>query len=132
MIKTIIKETCIILLLCVAILLVLGIIFYEYIPISKVIPNKVTYTIPEEVKNELQTTPVDTETATQTIIYEVDSGDLKKYEKSGVLDKGKSNPFATYGSNNNTTNDNTVGNGNTSNSGNGNNNQNYFYNTVGK
>ncbi len=131
MIKTIIKETCFILLLCVAILLVLGIIFYEYIPISKVVPNKVTYTIPEEVKNELQTTPVDTETATQTIIYEVDSGDLKKYEKSGVLDKGKSNPFSTYSiSNDNTTNDNAVGNGSTSNNGNGN--QNYFYNTVGK
>lgn len=130
MVKTIIKETCIILLLCVAIVLVFGILFYEYIPISKVIPNKVTYAVPEEVKNELQTTPAGTETEMQTLIYEIDSSDLKKYEKSGVLDKGKSNPFASFGSNNNTTNDNTVG--NSSASENDNNKQNYFYNTVGK
>lgn len=130
MVKTIIKETCIILLLCVAILLVLGIVFYEYIPISKVIPNKVTYTVPEEVKNELDSTPQSSETTTQTLTYEIDSGDLKKYEKSGVLDKGKSNPFSVYSSgNDNTLIDNTVGNGG---NGKGNNNQNYFYNTVGK
>ena len=52
MVKTIIKETCIILLLIVAILLVLGIVFYEYIPITKVVPEKVSYTIPESVRNE--------------------------------------------------------------------------------
>lgn len=130
MVKTVIKELFIILLLCVAVLLVLGIIFYEYIPISKVVPNKVTYTVPDEVKNELQTTTQTTEPTTQTITYEIDSGDLKKYEKSGVLDKGKANPFSGYLPNNdNTITDNTAG---SSSDNKTNNSQNYFYNTVGK
>ena len=50
--KIIIKEICIILLLCIAVMLVFGIVFYEYIPISKVVPTKISYTIPENIKNE--------------------------------------------------------------------------------
>ena len=38
MLKTVIKEICILLLLSIAILLVLGIIFCEYIPICVKIP----------------------------------------------------------------------------------------------
>ena len=39
MFKTIIKETFIMLLLCVAIVLIFGIVFYEYIPVNKVVPK---------------------------------------------------------------------------------------------
>ena len=50
MAKSIIKELIIVLLLCLAIILVLGILLYEYVPVSKTIPNEVSYTTPEEVK----------------------------------------------------------------------------------
>ena len=53
MLKSVIKEIFIILLLSIAILLILGILFYEYIPINKVVPEKEAYTTPEEVKNEI-------------------------------------------------------------------------------
>ena len=53
MAKSIIKEIIIILLICLAIILVLGILLYEYVPISKTIPNEVAYTTPSDVKEEL-------------------------------------------------------------------------------
>jgi uncharacterized SAM-binding protein YcdF (DUF218 family) len=40
MFKSVIKEILIMLLLCVAIVLILGVIFYNYIPTNKAIPNK--------------------------------------------------------------------------------------------
>ena len=49
MAKSIIKEIIIALLLCVAIILVLGILLYEYVPITKTITNEVSYTTPENV-----------------------------------------------------------------------------------
>ena len=39
MAKTIIKEIIIMLLLCLAIILSLGILLYEYVPMTKTIPN---------------------------------------------------------------------------------------------
>lgn len=41
MAKSVIKEIIIVLLLCLAIILVLGILLYEYVPITKTIPNEV-------------------------------------------------------------------------------------------
>ena len=52
MTKSILKEIIIVLLLCLAIILVLGILLYEYVPMSKTIPNQVAYTTPEEVKHK--------------------------------------------------------------------------------
>ena len=49
MIKTVFKEIIIILLLCLAILLILSVLFYDYNPISKVVPNKIAYTVPENI-----------------------------------------------------------------------------------
>ena len=43
MVKSIIKEIIIMLLLCVAILLILGVLFYDYIPSNKVVPGKIAY-----------------------------------------------------------------------------------------
>ena len=53
MVKSILKEVFIILLLSIAILLILGILFYEYIPINRVIPEAEAYTTPENVLQEL-------------------------------------------------------------------------------
>ncbi len=128
--KIIIRETCIILLLCIAVILVLGIVFYEYIPITKVIPTKISYTVPENIKNELETENEVQELVTQTTIYEITTSDLKKYENIGIYDKGKSNPFAmpSQTNTNNTAVDNniTTGNDNT------NSNEEHLFNTVGK
>lgn len=39
--KSIIKEIFIILLLCIAVCLIFGVIFYDYIPTNKVVPSTV-------------------------------------------------------------------------------------------
>ena len=53
MAKKVIKEIIIMLLLCLAIILILGVLLYEYVPSNKIIPEEVSYTTPEEVKEEL-------------------------------------------------------------------------------
>lgn len=53
MVKSVLKEICIILLLSVAILLILGIIFYEYIPINQTVPTREAYVTSENVKAEI-------------------------------------------------------------------------------
>ena len=57
MAKNIIKEIIIVLLLAIAIILILGVLLYEYVPANKIIPEKVSYTTPENVKQELQIDP---------------------------------------------------------------------------
>lgn len=94
MIKTIIKETAIVLLLVIAIGLLLAIVFYDYMPTSKVIPAKVVaHELPNEVEEELKNTVVST---TENIVktYVITSKDLGAYESNDKYDKGKENPFA--------------------------------------
>ena len=96
MIKTFFKELIIILLLLICAGLVFGIAFYNYIPISKVVPNKVSYKVPENYKEELSS---DVETQTiknKTITYSIDGTDLKQYQSTGRLTEGKQNPFSSY------------------------------------
>ncbi len=52
--KSIIKEFIILLLLLVAILLVLGVFLYDYIPSNKVVPTIEQYQVPSSIKNELE------------------------------------------------------------------------------
>lgn len=101
MFKSIVKEIIIMILLCLAIILVFGILFYDEIPLSKVIPDKVSYTIPEEIKTELESDIAIDELQEQSINYTVSAQDLKQYEKSGVYDKGNPNPFQAYTSSGN-------------------------------
>lgn len=92
MAKNIIKEIIIVLLLTLAIILILGVLLYEYVPANKIIPEKVSYTTPENAKLELETdTNVDD---TQVIItYQIDSTDLNNYKKIHEYVPGKKNPF---------------------------------------
>lgn len=95
MAKTIIKELIIVLLLCLAIILVLGILLYEYVPIAKTIPNLVSYSTPQDVKQEL----LSSETVDENKIimtYEVDYTDLNNYKKIQDYKPGKANPFSSY------------------------------------
>ena len=48
MAKNIIKEIIIMLLLCLAIILILGVILYEYVPSNKILPEEVSYVTPKK------------------------------------------------------------------------------------
>ena len=94
MAKNIIKEIIIILLLILAIILILGVLLYEYVPVNKVIPEKISYTTPEKIQDELNTdSNVDD---TQIIItYQIDSTDLSNYKTTQDYVPGKKNPFSS-------------------------------------
>lgn len=120
MAKSIIKEIIIMLLICLAIILVLGILLYEYVPASKTMPNEVSYTTPSDVKEELLSS-ADVDDSQIIVTYEVNQDDLNNYKKVQNYKPGKANPFdsgETTDSSNatNTTN----GNSSTGNSNNGN------------
>ena len=129
MAKIIIKETGILLLLLVAIALILGILFYDYIPNNKTLPTKVeAYAFPEDIKEELNESLDNLE---QNIVrtYYIDSDDLSLYESKNDYDKGKANPFAITV----TTNTNTVTNNTTTNTiQNATNTSEYLNNKTGK
>lgn len=133
MAKTVIKEIIITLLLCLAIILVLGILLYEYVPMSKTVPTAVSYATPENVKKELATTDNVEDEVFQTS-YEITAQDLTNYKRVQDYKPGKANPFSSYesqSSGSNTTNNgsssgsssnggtssNETNNGNSSNSG---------------
>lgn len=123
--KSVLKEIIIILLLCCAICLILGVVFYDYIPTNKVIPSTVepyttSNTIKEEINQEI------TEFQKQTIVMEITDSDLKIHKQERSYDSGKINPFAKSSSETTNTEN---GGGNTT----GNTNQNpdskdYFFN----
>ncbi|MBR1802489.1 MAG: hypothetical protein IJ777_00705 [Clostridia bacterium] len=93
MAKAVIKEICIMLLLCIAILLILGVIFYEYIPSNKAVPNKLaTYATPENVQSEINEKVTELEKPEET--YEITSSDLNLYKQSHSYTSGKVNPFS--------------------------------------
>ena len=94
MAKSIVKEIIIALLLCLAIILVLAVVLYAYIPNNKVIPETVSYTAPEEVKDILAETDVDTSQVILT--YEVNGSDLSTAQKTNNYNPGKVNPFSSY------------------------------------
>ena len=95
MAKNIIKEIIIMLLLCLAIILVLGVLLYEYVPSNKVIPDEVSYTTPENIKEELSKSDgVDDEQVILT--YSIDATDLNNYERINTYVAGKPNPFSSY------------------------------------
>lgn len=93
MVKNIIKEIIIVLLLAIAIILILGIMLYEYIPANKVIPEKVSYTTPGNVQEELKSSE-DIENDEIVITYQIDSTDLNNFQKINEYVPGKKNPFS--------------------------------------
>ena len=110
--KNIIKEIIIFLLLTLAIILVLGVVLYQYVPTNKIIPETVSYTTPEKVKTELQTDE-NVDTSEVVVTYQIDSTDLSNYKRINEYVSGRKNPFASTG-----TQSSTCGTTDTSNSGN--------------
>jgi len=95
MAKTIIKELIITLLLCLFIILILGILLYDYAPMSKTIPNPVSYITPDEIIEELNSsTSIDENQLVLT--YEIDSTDLNNYKRIQDYKPGKTNPFSSW------------------------------------
>lgn len=125
--KSIIKELIIVLLLCLAIILILAILLYEYVPMSKTLPNQVAYTTPEDVKQELLTAS-DVDESQIVMTYEVNSDDLNNYKRIKDYNPGKANPFSSYetqtSESSSTTNGTTSNNGGTTTSSSGSNNSN--------
>ncbi len=94
MAKSIFKEILIILLVCVAIVLIMAVIFYNYIPTNKVIPAKVTaYQLPQNVEDIINETTIDSYN-TSGINYTIDDSDLTRYEATQSYNPGKADPFA--------------------------------------
>lgn len=128
MAKKIVKEIIILLLICLAILLVLSVLLYNFIPSNKVIPAEVTYQASEEIKTQLSEAAQSEQTEV-VLRYEVTSTDLKNYQKTNSYNAGKVNPFSSYSAStgeeennenlnnntNNTTNNNQTSNNSTSN-----------------
>lgn len=103
MAKSIMKELIIVLLLCLAIILVLGILLYEYVPMSKTIPNEVAYTTPEDIKQELLSSS-DIDESQIVMTYEINEEDLNNYKTIKNYKPGKANPFSSYETSGTTTN----------------------------
>lgn len=97
MAKSFIKELIIVLLLCLAIILLLGILMYEYVPNNKTLPNEVAYTTPSSVKEELLSSS-DVDDTQIIMTYEVNQDDLNNYKKVQDYKPGKANPFAASSS----------------------------------
>lgn len=96
--KTIIKESLIILLLCIIIALILAVIFYDYIPTNKIIPEQVSYSMPaelSEVQEELSNT-FNTDNEKVILTYEITEEDLTGYKQTKIYEAGKANPFDVY------------------------------------
>lgn len=95
MAKKVIKEIIIVLLLCLAIILLLGLLLYDYVPMAKVVPEPVSYVTPEEVQEELLSAGgVDESQIVMT--YQIDSTDLNNYKRIQDYKPGKTNPFSSY------------------------------------
>lgn len=93
MTKTIVKEIIIALLTCLAILLILSVAFYNFIPANKVVPEAVEYAPSKEIQTQLNTA-VEDNSKEIIITYEVTSQDLDNYERTNEYNPGKANPFA--------------------------------------
>lgn len=113
MAKSIIKELIIVLLLLLAIVLVLGIFLYDYIPTTKVVPKVEQYQRTNNIEKELFSEEEENEDFYKTsMVYEIDGTDLKNYEKAKDYQKGKVNPFSEDATKDTSNNENTTNNNN--------------------
>lgn len=94
MVKSIIKEVIIILLILLAVVLALGVLFYDYIPNNKTVPSVQGYKTSDSVSREIAEQV--TEDAPVLVTYRVTEEDLKELQKTKTYKPGKANPFSTY------------------------------------
>lgn len=92
--KKTIKEIIIILLITLAIILILGVLLYEYIPSNKIIPEKISYTTPENIKEELANGEEQNNTD-PIMTYRLEPTDINNYRRIDSYVPGKVNPFSS-------------------------------------
>ena len=94
----VVKEIIILLLVCLVTMLLLAVIFYNYLPARKIIPEVATYkasdTVTELLADNIDNTDNDVLLTYEGGEYEVTKSDLKNYESVKKYVPGKSNPFA--------------------------------------
>ena len=93
MAKNVLKVIIIILLLTLAIILILGVLLYDYVPMNKVVPETITYTASEETKKALEE-KAEIEQDEVILTYEVTSTDLNNYKQTSDYKAGRKNPFS--------------------------------------
>lgn len=94
----IIKDVIVSILILATIIIVLCIIFYDEIALSKAIPESENYIPSADMQKELQNKNLDAEEMV-IVNYFIDASDLKKYEKTNEYNPEKSNPFEELDSN---------------------------------
>lgn len=87
-----IKEIIIMLLVALAGMLLFAVIFYEYIPNRKVVPEVSQYSASEKIK-ELKADDIDKRNEQVIKTFEVTSSDLSNYKVTNDYVAGKSDPF---------------------------------------
>ena len=93
----IIKEIIILLLVCLVGMLLFSVIFYEYIPNRKIIPEVTQYSASEKIK-EQKVDDIDKRDDQIVKTFEVTSADLNNFKVTKDYVAGKANPFAAVAS----------------------------------
>lgn len=116
--KSLSKELFIMALLIMIVVFMVGIIFYEYMPNNKTVPEPITYSTASTttaVLQEIAATASDTSSSsdsieTQSIIksYSIGTKELSTAASKQSYTSGKTDPFAEYTGTTNTTNGNTT------------------------
>ena len=90
----IIKEIILMLLTCLAGMLLFAVVFYNYIPNRKIVPEIAVYNASEKIK-ELKSDDIDKRNETIIKTFQVTSSDLTNYKIANDYVAGKSNPFGS-------------------------------------
>ncbi|MBR3134018.1 MAG: hypothetical protein IKG56_00975 [Clostridia bacterium] len=94
--KGVFKQILIVILACIAIMLAMALVFYQYIPSNKVMPSKVTaYAMPDSIKAEIEE-DAGQDLTEQVETYEITDSDLDMYRSAKSYNPGKSDPFSSY------------------------------------
>lgn len=93
--KGVLRQVLITLLVLIALILVLAIIFYQFLPTNKIVPIKVTeYKTPESVSQEINDNTSEQEFSSVNELLEITDSDLSKYKSTKSYNPGKSDPFS--------------------------------------
>ncbi len=91
----VVREIIITLLICLAIMLILAIALYQWIPSRKVIPEVKVYAASSEVKDLLEDDIMQRSEDDEPVLsYSVTSSDLNDYQRNYDYVPGKPNPFS--------------------------------------
>ena len=93
----IIKEIIIMLLVCLVGMLLFSVIFYEYIPNRKIVPEVTQYSASDKIKEQMAD-DIDKKDDQIVKTFEVTSSDLNNFKVTKDYVAGKANPFATVAS----------------------------------